>query len=808
MSESKITAKTICYHCGEFCEEETILLEDKFFCCSGCQLVYEILKENNLCTYYSFEDSPGKTTKNKAIGFQYAYLDTPSIAERLILFKDKNSVHIRFHIPKMHCSSCIWLLEHLSRLDKGVLENQVNFIQKELFIAYDPKITSLRKIVELLDRIGYEPELNLEQIQHKNKKKQSRIRIYKIGLAGFAFGNIMLLSFPEYFSGGDYSGEDFRKIFGYLNLLLAIPVFFYSANEFIINAWKGIQQKIINIDVPIAIGIIAMFSRSTYEIISGTGAGFFDSMTGLVFFMLIGRNFQDKTYNWLAFDRDYKSYFPISVTRILKNNLEEPITISDLKVNDRIRIHHQEIIPTDSILLEEFASIDYSFVTGESTPVSCLKGDRIYAGGKLIGSTAIVIVQREVSQSYLTQLWNRGSEKEISTSYFQKISTAISKWFVLITLTIATTSAIYWYSLDINKSINAFTSVLVIACACALALSAPFTFGNMLRILGKNGIYLKNAFVLERLADVQTIVFDKTGTLTQLNTANISYHGDEISKKELEAIKSLAACSSHPLSKLLVKHLNSLDQKLCISNLVEYFGKGIQGTIDSHHYILGSSNLIQDIHLRDLNKKKLTSIFVKIDNRVLGSFQFTNHYRDGLKITINKLQNNNYNTAIISGDNEGEKIALENIFNKTADIKFNQSPQNKLDYIKQLQKQNKKVLMVGDGLNDAGALMQSNIGLSISQDINNFSPACDGIVLDEQFNNLPALLNFAKSGIRIVIISFIISIAYNIVGLYFAVQGNLSPIIAAILMPISTSSLVLYTVLASSLKAKKLGLSK
>ncbi len=807
MLKSTTTTKTVCYHCGEFCEEETILVDDKQFCCTGCKLVYEILKENNLCTYYSFEGTPGKSKKNEAIGHRYAYLDTESIAEKLIIFKNKNSTHVRFHIPKMHCSSCIWLLEHLSRLDKGVLQNQVNFIQKELFIVFDPKITSLRKLVELLDRIGYEPELNLEQIQQKIKKKKSKIRIYKIGLAGFAFGNIMLLSFPEYFSGGVYNGEDFRKIFGFLNLFLAIPVFFFSANEFMINAWKGIQQKTINIDVPIAIGIIAMFLRSSFEIISGTGAGFFDSMTGLVFFMLLGRNFQDKTYDWLSFDRDYKSYFPISVTRIKNSKSEEPVTVSDLKINDRLRIHHLEIIPADSLLVEDYASIDYSFVTGESNPVNCLKGERIYAGGKLIGSTAEVIVQREVSQSYLTQLWNRSNDKGISISYFQKISAAISKWFVIITLTIATASAIYWYSLDINKSINAFTSVLVIACACALALSAPFTFGNMLRILGKKGIYLKSAFVIERLADVHTIVFDKTGTLTESNNVAITYKGNEIPDEHLDAIESIAACSSHPLSKLLAKHLHSNKKCLKVNYILEHPGKGIEGDIKNHHYSLGSYDFIVGINHEKKDKQKHTSIFIKIDECTIGYFQFNNQYRHGLKSTIEKLQKDNYKTAIITGDHEGEKMILENIFSSTSEIKFNQSPQNKLDYIKHLQKHGDKILMVGDGLNDAGALMQSNIGLTISQDINNFSPACDGIVLNDQFNNLPALLSFAKSGIRIVIISFIISIAYNVIGLYFAIQGTLSPVIAAILMPISTSSLVLYTVIASSLKARKLGLS-
>ncbi len=798
------TEKALCYHCGEICTDEIFITDDKHFCCAGCELVYDILKENNLCTYYSLENSPGITNKNTRIGNRYAYLDNESILEKIILFKDELTIHVRFHIPKMHCSSCIYLLEHLNKLDNGVLNTQVNFTQKELLIIYNSQKTSLRNIVELLDKIGYEPELNLEQIQHKSKKKESRARIYKIGLAGFAFGNIMLLSFPEYFSGGVYVGEDFRKFFGYLNLALALPVFFFSANEFLISAWKSIRQKTVNIDVPIAIGIIAMFIRSTYEILSGTGAGYFDSMTGLVFFMLIGRNFQDKTYNWLAFDRDYKSYFPISTTRIKKDQSEESVTVNDLKVNDRLRIHHLEIIPADSILIDAIADIDYSFVTGEANPVTCYKGNKIYAGGKLIGSSVEIVIQKEVSNSYLTQLWNRSNENNKKESYFQKISTAISKWFVLITLSIATISAIYWYPSDVTRSINAFTSVLVIACACALALSAPFTFGNMLRILGKKGIYLKNAFVIERLADLQTIVFDKTGTLTDASEAKINYNGNAISQNHLAAIQKIAASSSHPLSKILANNLIDCKKNISIDQLKEYSGKGIEGFIDGTRIRLGNSSFVGFEEINSTIKE--TTIFVEIDEKIIGSYAISNFYRKGLENIITNLHKKGYKTAVLSGDHEGEKNNLIKIFSNNSELTFNQSPQNKLDYIKAVQSKGEKTLMVGDGLNDAGALMQSDIGLTISQDINNFSPACDGIVLSNQFDQIPAILNFAKSGIRIVTISFIISIIYNIIGLYFAVQGTLSPVIAAILMPISTSSLVVYTVLASSLKARRLGL--
>lgn len=805
MADTDILLKTTCFHCGEDCKEESIQFDEKSFCCTGCKLVYEVLSENNLCNYYSIENQPGNTQKTNYFGDRFAYLDDAAIQQKLIRYSEGSNRHIRFHIPGMHCSSCIWLLEHLSRLDPGVVRSQTDFIRKELTIVYDANKSSLRKLVEQLHRIGYPPELNMQQTEKAVVVKKNRSRIYKIGVAGFAFGNIMLLSFPEYFSGGVYHGDDFKEAFGYLNLLLSIPVFLFSASEFLENALLGFRQKVMNIDVPIAIGIVAMFIRSTYEISTGTGPGYFDSMTGLVFFMLLGRNFQSKTYDWLSFDRDYKSYFPIAITR-LNGTREEAIPVQDIKVNDRLLIRNQEIIPADVMLLSLNAEIDYSFVTGESRPVQAVQNDRLFAGGRLVGAPAEVMVQQEVSHSYLTQLWNQSSGKSSYKSGFQKLTEAISRWFVVVTLLIATSAFAFWYfQSDMERAINAFTAVLVIACACALALSAPFTFGNMLRILGKNGIYLKNASVLEKLSDIDTVLFDKTGTLTESEEATINWEG-EILSEELEVIISaLANTSYHPLSRMLSKHLGNKGHYHYLAEVKETAGAGIQCKHRGHLIRIGSPDFIGDTKQHETDFRT-SRVGVSFDDHVLGYFSFQNKYRSSAAEVVRMLKAENYQLSVISGDHEYERPHLEGMLGQTHGLRFEQKPTDKLNYVDQLQQGGRKVMMVGDGLNDAGALFCSHVGIAVAEDINNFTPGCDGILLSRRFGDIPRILSFAKAGHRIIIISFIISLLYNAVGLWFAVQGTLSPVIAAILMPISTSSLVIYTVIASSLKARSLKL--
>ncbi|MEO8148212.1 MAG: heavy metal translocating P-type ATPase metal-binding domain-containing protein [Bacteroidia bacterium] len=786
--------KILCYHCGDDCPNNFIAIDDKLFCCEGCKLVYEILQENNLCTYYNLYEKPGIKTQ-AVTGNRFNFLDEVTIQQKLISFKNRNEIHITFHIPEIHCSSCIWLLENFQRVDKGVIQSKVNFLKKEVYFVYDETKTSLRKIVEALTSVGYEPSIHLDSIEKKEKRKTNRDRIIRIGIAGFCFGNIMMLSFPEYFSSGNIVDAGLKSFFSYLILLLSLPVFFYSASEFFVKSYQSLKQKTTSIDVPIALGIAAIFIRSSYEIISHTGAGYFDSGSGLIFFMLIGRWFQDYTFDALSFERDYKSYFPVAVTT-LKKRIEKSVAVNDLKINDIVLIRNNEIIPVDGTLIKGNAHIDYSFVTGESLPVYVKAGEFIFAGGKQTGSIIELIVTKEISQSHLTQLWNNDVVKS-HESKFEKLVKAISRYFIVVTLLIASIAAVYWWNIDVRKAVNAFTAVLVIACPCALALSAPFTYGNILRILGKKKIFLRNYHVVERLADINTIVFDKTGTLTENNSSEIKFVGEDLNEEEQQMIFSLARHSSHPLSKLLAKHF-IFKTFLNENKYQEIPGQGITAIINDTLVKAGSDEFI--LGKKKVSENNFTKVYVSFNEECKGYFVFKNNYRFGLKELAHKLLKNKFRIAVLSGDNNAEKTVLENLLSKHVEMRFDESPSGKLDYINFLHEKKFKVMMIGDGLNDAGALRHSDVGISIADNTNNFTPASDAIMDSSQLENLYKLIAYSKSASHIIIWSFIISLLYNFIGLSFAVTGTLSPLTAAILMPISTVSLVLFTVIASTVK--------
>ncbi len=802
---SSIPEQTACYHCGEPCPDKSISREDKFFCCEGCRQVYLLLQENDLCVYYDFDKNPGIKAKGRFTSSRFAYLDDELTREKLVQFNSGTQTNVTFSLPQMHCSSCIYLLEHLHRIHPGIIKSQVNFQRKEVFVIFDNQQITLRKVVELLAFIGYEPRISLEDSISKKPGKFDKQRLYRIGVAGFCFANIMMLSFPEYFSSGIIEQKGLKETFSWLNLALSLPVLFYSGSDFFVSAWKGLRQRFLNIDAPIALAILVTYGRSYYEIISGHGAGYLDSGSGIVFFMLIGRWFQDKTYDSFSFDRDYKSYFPLGVT-LMGTEGERNIPVTRLKKGDHILIRNEEMIPSDAILISGQANVDYSFVSGENTPVTKSCGELIYAGGKQVGSAIELEVTGSVSQSYITQLWNNDvfhGKKNTEKSFIHPWS----RYFTVALFTVAALTGIYWMLHDQSRLLPALSSVLIVACPCSLLLSATFTYGNMLRIFGKNRMYLKNAGVIESLAGVDTVVFDKTGTITSNKASLVTYEGTPLTPKEEIALQTIARQSSHPLSKIIADWLPGAEGRISVvEGFREYTGKGVEATVNGLPIKLGSAHFLNQFHADCLSSDTGTHVHIMVNNTHMGRFQVSNQYRDGLKELIGSLKQEKYRLYLLSGDNDAEKDNLKVIFGPATTLAFRQDPQQKLEYVKSLQDQHRKVLMLGDGLNDAGALMQSNVGIAVSDNTSQFTPACDAILDGSRVQNLDNFLSFAKSGKRIVTISFILSILYNIVGLSFAVRGLLSPMVAAILMPASSISIVLLVTLLSSVMARLKGL--
>lgn len=791
-----VIQKEICFHCGDVVLHP-VKMEGKVFCCDGCSTVHKMLAENGMDEYYLLTQNPGNKIASSDRE-EFAYLDAPEIAALLIDFQNENFVKLSLKIPSIHCSSCIWLLEHLHVLHPGILNSRVDFLKKEFTCNINPDKITVRKLAELLRDLGYKPQISLQDEQQQKSKRTDRDLLLKLAVAGFCFGNIMLFSFPEYFGMTKLEDASFYKFFTYINLVLGLPVLLYSASDYFESAFKALRKKVIHINVPLALGMVALFGRSAYEILWQTGPGYMDSFSGLLFFLLAGKWFQNYTYEHLNFERDYKSYFPLAVTT-LKGDQWVSALLSSVKKGDRLKIKNGELIPADAIVFRGEAYVDYSFVTGESVPVHKVLGEIVYGGGRQVGGAIEVEIIKEVSQSQLTKIWNSQGEQE-RDSRLSSFSEIVSKYFTIVLIAIALITFAIWSFTDVSTGFFAFTSVLIVACPCALALSSPLALGNTLRLLGRRGFYLKNAGVVEQLARVNHIVFDKTGTLTTPQEFDVQYVGMAASDQLFSALKSLAEQSQHPYSKAIYQKLKNYPT-IAVKRFEEISGSGIQGEVEGFGQIrMGSATFCGALSIPEY-----ASVNVNIQGEVLGHFSIKNHYRSFISKLLRRL-GMGYKISVLSGDTEREKESLLKVWRGFNQVYFGQSPEDKKNQVIELEQKGDVVLMIGDGLNDAGALLSSDVGVVIAENSSQFTPAAKGIIMAEHLSELPRMLKLCDRTLQTIYMSFGISMLYNIVGLYFAVQGLLSPVFAAILMPLSSITVVLFNTFYTNLIAYKLKL--
>ena len=474
--------------------------------------------------------------------------------------------------------------------------------------------------------------------------------------------------------------------------------------------------------------------------------------------------------------------------------------VSSINIGDALIIHNQEIIPADSKLLSAIGHIDYSFITGESTPVELIKGGMIYAGARVLGPTLKVEVKREISRSALLRMWNAEPVSK-SESKLLHVSSVFAKYFTAFTIGLAILGGML-YLPDISSAINVFTAVLIIACPCALTLAGPFTLGNIMRLSAKKGVYFKNPETVMEFGSGSSIVFDKTGTLTSSLEGQVEYEGNILLRDDIEMIISGCLASTHPKSRMIAAWLSKRNDIGNLSGIrcdmfKEIPGSGWTSHFRGHEIQIGSSEFIK--------QTTECGVFLSIDGIQYGRFMMYEGPRKGILPMLKRLKDDvTITTFLLSGDDDKHAYHYESGFEGEHSLRFYQSPEQKAQFIDALhaQKEDEVIVMVGDGINDAGALKKSNVGIAVTEHISSFTPGCDIVMSSNALLYFDMLKKYAQSGSSVIMGAFLISVMYNTIGLTLALMGILTPLLTAILMPVSSLTVIGFSIGMTSWKAR------
>lgn len=785
-------ARTPCRHCGDPCDDAGVVTDAGAFCCTGCASVHALLASHALTGFYACAPDAGRSQKAMAARprDRFAPLDDPAVAQRFVDSHDGTFTHATFAVPSLHCASCLWLLEQLWRFDEGIGRSEADLLRRTVRVAFRPDRTTLRAVAERLASLGYEPVLDAERAAGR-MPSQRRTLYLKLGLAGFAFGNMMLFSIPRYANGAPLEPA-FQRLFDSLNLLLAVPVLVLSASDFFTSAWRALRLRAITLDVPVALGLAVLFTRSVVDIGSGVGEGYLDSFAGLVFFLLIGRLFQQMTFDRIAFDRTVRSFLPLSV-RVRDVSGLATRRLEDVVPGDVLFVRPGEIVPADATLLDQAGRLDYAFVTGEAAPVAVSAGAFISAGGRVADHAMHVKVLRAVSHSRLAELWQHPVFAERRPHWLATVASRFGQWFTIGALALAAIGAAAWWP-DGRMAAQVATAVLIIACPCALTLAAPITLGTALGRLGLAGCYLKDGAVALDLSRIDTIAFDKTGTLTTAGARDgVERHG--LSEADWARVQRLAAESVHPISRTLVPREPLHGHATAVQVAP---GQGIRGRVDGHDVVIGSASYVateSGVAIDGVAGRT----YAAVDGRA-GSLHLTTTARPGMRAAVAELAAV-FDTWLLSGDAGTEAETWQEVFQDR--MHFRLAPDEKLALVRERQAAGGRVLMVGDGLNDAGALAAADVGMAVSDDTACLVPACDVVVRGDQLPRLPEFLRYARRARQVIVLCFAVSVAYNVVGIGLALAGALTPLVTAILMPVSSLTVVSLSVGLMRLRAPR-----
>ncbi len=797
---------TLCEHCSLPVPAGLIDADAELqFCCSGCKLAYEIIHDHGLGGFYGLRERLDQEAQPaKSSGRAFADFDDPAFFTRYVTGLPDGLATVELYLEGIHCAACVWLVERIPTAMPGVVEIRLDFGRALAVVTWDPAVASLSEIARFLDGIGYQPHPFRGASTRDLARKESRALLIRIAVAGALAGNVMLLAFALY--GGQFHGiaPEYRAVFRWVSLLLTLPSVAWCARPFFRGAVGALQTRTLHMDLPIAVGILAGFIQGSVNIVFDRGEIYFESVTALIFLLLVGRYIQQSQQRAAAGASELLFSLSPSTARLVEDDSVREVPIEALGKGSIIEVLAGDTIPGDGVIVQGQSNLDRSLLTGESRPETTGEGEYVHAGTVNLSAPLRIRIDKTGEETRVGHLMRLVEDGARLKAPIVRLADRISGWFVASVLVLAVATLLIWLPLDPDHAVEHAVALLIVSCPCALGLATPLAVSAALAAAARSGILIKNGAALEILARSGQMFLDKTGTVTEGRMAVVHWWGSERAKA-LTAV--LETESTHPVAVALVEAFETAGGSRA-TDVHQTTGAGITGVVEGLHVAVGSTAFAETLidgplprettdHVEAATAEELTPVIVIVDGVIEAVAALGDPLRDDAATTLAEVERRGWKLTLLSGDHPAVVSAVAGrIGICETDAHGGVSPEAKVEAVRKAALQG-PVAMVGDGVNDAAALAAATVGIGVQGGAEAALAAADIYLTRPGVEPILDLLEGARRTLRVIRRNLAFSLAYNITAATLAMTGHMSPILAAALMPLSS-----ITVVVSSYRAK------
>lgn len=818
--------ETLCTHCG--LPVPTSLIEtvqsssgsprpaERQFCCAGCRTVYAVIHDYGLDRYYDLKASQSRPLEPaRSSGRDYSEFDDPSF-DRLYCSpvgssssegrpSDDKMRRASFYVEGVHCAACVWLLETAARVLSGVRQVRVDIGRSRATVIWNQAEITPSEIARFFDSVGYAVHPYRESEREERARHEDRALLIRIAVTGAVAGNVMLIAFALYGGALDGMAREYENLFRWSSLVLTIPAVIFGAGVFFRGAWSGLRRRVLHMDLPISIGIIAGFVGGAVHTVRGVGEVYFDSITALIFLLLVGRYLQRRQQRRAAESVDLLHSLSPRRARRLASASEassgasraesREVLVESLSPGDQVEVLAGDVIPADGEVLAGQSSVDLSLLTGESEPVPVEAGARVFGGTVSLSGRLVVVIDRVGEDSRVGQLLQQVEECSLRRSPVVQLADKIAGGFVAIVILLAGGTALLWSWLDPAQALDHTLALLVVSCPCALGLATPLAVTAAIGRAARAGLLIKGGDVFERLQRPGVIYLDKTGTLTEGRLSVTFWEGSEETRA---AVRALEQHSSHPIALALCRDFDDAPSRDAVS-VEQIQGAGIRGQVEGRSFQIGSpahaakfahSGPAWELALERVRSRGWTPVFVVRDQEVVALAGLGDPVRSDAAPLLARLRQLGWTVGILSGDDPAVVDRVGEGLGVPEELRLGgRTPEDKLQIVES-ERERGSVVMVGDGVNDAAALAAATVGIGVRGGAEACLAAADVYLNRSGILPIAELLVGSQRTLGVIRRNVVFSLFYNVLGASLAVAGMIHPLVAAILMPVSSLTVV------------------